>query len=643
MNEEEELVSEELSGNRLNITQVPKVYGGLESLVARRGYTFVTLDFDCYPEGTDVLTSEGWVSFSQLKSTNKVVQVDPNTLRGSYTEFTNYISRDYEGVLCTFRNRALGKLRVTPNHRMLWTGQADGRSDKWRRETKASDGVPTAGSHIAINTVVEHSEFITVSERELVMAVLLQADGSKRKEENYFQIEVKKPRKVERLTEILGDEMRRTYKGHPGCYRWNHIKFQSELLDWKTKRLNLKRLSPDMADIFVRELTFWDGTLNSNSCIYGQMNEETIDEVQAYLVRSGYKATKVVEIRSTNFRKEPFKFYKLRIRKATQVRLRPKIDEGVEHYKGKIYCVSVPSGYLLVRQNGHVFVSGNCLEDKVLAGLSKDPAKLALVGPNAKPNDGYIFNGSQVAGIGQPFLDEGYDPYNSNADVIKIIKKKHKGLRGLFKAFTLAFNYGARPKKLQKILLLQGHDKTLDEVEFMHRSLTDVYAVTGEYVRFLERQLKRNGGWVLNGVGMPVCVPEGKEKDVLNRVVQSSGHIILMMWINIYMTELQERGVQFWPSIVDWHDASTVEVAEGDAEEVADVMNKSVDWLNDILKGDVPMTGKAAIHKTFAEDKCDLGDVESWYGRYVRICQERNLQHALIYNKEEDLWKKRAT
>ena len=46
MNEEEELVSEELSGNRLNITQVPKVYGGLESLVARKGYTFVTLDFD---------------------------------------------------------------------------------------------------------------------------------------------------------------------------------------------------------------------------------------------------------------------------------------------------------------------------------------------------------------------------------------------------------------------------------------------------------------------------------------------------------------------------------------------------------------------------------------------------------------------
>jgi len=49
--------------------------------------------------------------------------------------------------------------------------------------------------------------------------------------------------------------------------------------------------------------------------------------------------------------------------------------------KEKVYCYSVPSGFLVVRRNGHVFVSGNsgksvgCLSEIIIRALKTPPGK----------------------------------------------------------------------------------------------------------------------------------------------------------------------------------------------------------------------------------------------------------------------------
>ena len=608
---------------KVNIQQASKTYGGLENLLARPGHMLVTLDFDCYPEGTEVLTKRGWVDFAYLRMSDQVFQVDPTTLAGSYTAFTNYKVEQYVGDLHVFGNKR-GSLAVTPNHRMLWLGQTH-KSLNYRRESLAHEGIPVHGLHIGTAATEDAStnKYWDISERDLWIALLLQADGARTSSGSAYQIEVTKQRKINKITELLGPPSG-VYNGR---VKWAYVKFSSPLLV-EGKTLDLSGLHPNMVNCFVDALTFWDGTPTSGGgCVYGQVDEMPVDTIQAYLTTSGVEARKIVEVVSTPWRREPFNFYKLRIKRKDRMRVRPGVDVRRIPYSGRIFCVSVPSGYLLVRQGGQTFVSGNCLEDKVLAGLSRDPNKLLLVGPGAKPNCGYIFNGANVPGVGQPFLDMGYDPYNSNAEIISKVKKELKPLRSMFKAFSLAFNYGAQPKKLQKILQLQGFHLTLEEVENIHRSMTDLYAVTGRYTKFLEAQWRQNGGWVLNGMGMPICCDGDKLKDLLNRVIQSSGHVILMYYIEIFTKELDKARISWKPSIIDWHDASTVEVPEEQAEETAHIMNESVHLLNDLLIGDregmVPMTGKAAIHKNYAEDKCE--DKEPWYERYQDMLQVRGL------------------
>ncbi|MBM3245752.1 MAG: hypothetical protein FJZ13_00270 [Candidatus Omnitrophica bacterium] len=54
-------------------------------------------------------------------------------------------------------------------------------------------------------------------------------------------------------------------------------------------------------------------------------------------------------------------------------RLRP-CNFSLREYKGKVFCVSVPKGLILVRRNGKVAISGNCMS---MRGVKK-PGTLTI-------------------------------------------------------------------------------------------------------------------------------------------------------------------------------------------------------------------------------------------------------------------------
>ena len=53
------------------------------------------------------------------------------------------------------------------------------------------------------------------------------------------------------------------------------------------------------------------------------------------------------------------------------------LDEiSEEDYEGQVWCVSVPSTYVLARRNGKMFVSGNCHTINAnKLGITRDNAK----------------------------------------------------------------------------------------------------------------------------------------------------------------------------------------------------------------------------------------------------------------------------
>jgi len=261
-----------------------------------------------------------------------------------------------------------------------------------------------------------------------------------------------------------------------------------------------------------------------------------------------------------------------------------------------------------VSRPGHSFVDCdvNALEMVVTAELSQDKNLLSLYGPKSLKNDIYLFYGSMMAGIGPKIVSLGYDPYNPNPEVIDATKKAFKKERSIAKLLILSDNYGSGVKKKQKILSLNGVDMSLEEVQDMHNSLLAAKDGVMQYIAFLQDMWKANGGWVENGYGRPICVDEKYLKDILNRVVQSSGHDILQLYSRIAARLLTEAKLDWRPIVMDWHDESIIEVPDEQVEEARRIMEKDAyRELNQVLGGTCPLKGSAAVAKTLAGIKLE--------------------------------------
>lgn len=259
-----------------------------------------------------------------------------------------------------------------------------------------------------------------------------------------------------------------------------------------------------------------------------------------------------------------------------------------------------------IARPGHLLIDCDftALEMYVLAELSKDPTLWKLYAPGQPQQDVYLFNGCFLEGLSDAIRGAGYDPENPTPESIEKAKKLAKRERNIAKAITLACGYGAGAKKIRMTLQTQGIAIGMSEAEAMWYSYWSLYSQVRDYGDWLTKQLKRNRGWVLNGIGRPMGISREKEKDVINSVVQSTGHDIVQVWILLFVDLFKAHGIRWNPILIDTHDASLIEVYEDDAEKAADLMGRvAFDQLNELMGGVIPFKGDTNIVRNYAESK----------------------------------------
>lgn len=221
-------------------------------------------------------------------------------------------------------------------------------------------------------------------------------------------------------------------------------------------------------------------------------------------------------------------------------------------------------------------------------------------------NDLYLYYASFMPKLGEKIRATGYDPYNPTPETITAAKKQCKWERSVAKLLILSDNYGSGVKKKQKILSLEGIDMPLDEVEAMHLALQEAKSGVNAYSDWLLNEWRRNGGWVENAIGRPMCVDEKYQKDLLNRVVQSSGHDLLMLYAKIARRRLNEAGLDWHPIVMDFHDEVIIEVPDAQVPAAVQILqHDSYKELNETLGGTCPLKGTAAVSKTLAGIKLE--------------------------------------
>lgn len=245
----------------------------------------------------------------------------------------------------------------------------------------------------------------------------------------------------------------------------------------------------------------------------------------------------------------------------------------------------------------------SALEPCVATEYSNDRNMLQIYGDNVPPNDIYIFVMAHIPGMGDKARSLGYDPYNPNKEALGRVKKEMKKERSICKTVVLACQYGAGVKKVLQTLEEQEINISYEEVENIHTGYWNLFAQVKDYARSLHFEKKRNKGYILNGVARPMAIPDDFEKDTLNRFIQSTGHDILTMYITILCRNLDKAGIDWKPIIIDFHDATTVEVPKADEQRTIDIFNESMLELNGILQGTIKLRGIPVSGITLADVK----------------------------------------
>lgn len=340
------------------LDQDDRVHPRLNQDVARTG-RLSSSDPNCFHPDTELLTPNGWVRIADISPTAKVAQwqngvidfVVPTARQKEHVTKLIYISNEHISLAVTEDHRCLLRHRRTGE---LCVFQARDYKEDWQQIH--------AGQYVGDREVAATL---------LQLAVATQADGCYT--DGGITFGLKKPRKIARLLLLLKN-INASYSHTVNSRGTTVIRILKEssqgikalLTTEKTFDYSLTQLTPDLMQLFCEEIMHWDGCWTRKNH-YSSDHKVNAEVVQAILTLQGKRAhlrayTKVngelnwqVDVTHRDYS------FTTNVLKETK------------KYEGPVYCVSVPSSYVLIRHNGKISVTGQCQN---ITGGEKDRFKL---------------------------------------------------------------------------------------------------------------------------------------------------------------------------------------------------------------------------------------------------------------------------
>lgn len=356
---------------------------------------------NCFDGDTEILTRDGWVKFSRLRKGAEVAQywLAPQDVEHERIEFvqpTSRVKRRHHGELVKLDRRNIDLL-VTPEHRLLLQRRY---SDQWE-DVLAKDFVPDRRMPIAGNFKFGHA---TPAQAWIQWICAAQADGSWNG--SGWKFAFRRARKIKRLHQVLvalnlpftEDRKIRALgfgSGRKGWVTTFYVKDcpvgrQAHALLGPKKLLGPWLLHWDRKSIefFLHEIMEWDGSYTRKNC-YSSSEKINADWVQTAFILTGRRA-----------RIRPYNGSPVQTRTNWQVDISSNAttmttNTKVSRVPGRgryVYCVNVPSSYIVVRRNGNVMITGNCQNVSKRAGGGRVNMRTMFVAP-----PGYIFVGGDFA------------------------------------------------------------------------------------------------------------------------------------------------------------------------------------------------------------------------------------------------------
>ena len=344
------------------------LYNNAGGDVAKTEQGIVWID-ECFPGDTEVMTENGFKQFDSLLPSDRIIQWNKDGSM-SVVDSERIVKRPYSGDLLTIRHSNGDIIHTsTPNHNRVVIGRGK-HGDKWyvkkMEATKSlNEGyiVPVVGNY--------DGPGVPLTDAEIQFHVAFAADGCI-KNGKYGYICFKKDRKKERLDAILARLPNMKFSYRFDASRNYHSYYFGDVSKMSfTKGLNKKSLVIDgfihatlaQKKLFINELRYWDGLMSYgksnpiNSIYFSSSKKEEINFVQTIGHLCGFYCTYFER------HKEGYDTGYACVCREKAYQTQQRLKTVNEHFDGDVYCVTVPSHMIMIRQEGRVCITGNC--DKI--------------------------------------------------------------------------------------------------------------------------------------------------------------------------------------------------------------------------------------------------------------------------------------
>lgn len=267
-------------------------------------------------------------------------------------------------------------------------------------------------------------------------------------------------------------------------------------------------------------------------------------------------------------------------------------------------CFVAPPGMVLVQ--GDV----KALEPHVLSHFSQDPVLMSVYGNKAWPgHDIYLIAGMKVPGYKELIIPH-YTLDNFTTEGVKAARSAVNAAaaageivgegRGTLKDSYLGWIYGLGGETLGNKLEI-----SIAEARTILLGMDRQFVGKAQLHKRLEREWAKNLGYIIGGRGRPICVDFGSKKDLVNRLVQTTGHDVLTR-INWHINQERKRlKVGMRPYIPDFHDEGIWAALIDETERAKEVINYGFDRVNDELNWTVTIRHGGLNHGPDLTLRCE--------------------------------------
>lgn len=300
---------------------------------------------ECFDDKAKILTENGWKLFSELSKDDKVAQYD-----GGKIEFVKplaHICKHFEGDLIQYSKQRNNYYSLTtPNHNLV--------VERGRQYKMLAKDINSQIN--VVRSAMFDGEGISLKDDELRLFCAISADFTIRESGDIYGA-FKRPYKIKRIVEIL-DRLNLRYSNNIDSRGYNSIFIHRGQNIFAQKDFPFEwigKLSQHQIKIILEEVVIWDGNEVKGRTMT-EYNSNRIHNVQFIQTLCHLSNMRSVICKRSNRHGTWYKCTMINKRTSSISR---------EHrtnvpYNGNVYCVSVPSGKIMVKQNDLITISGNC-------------------------------------------------------------------------------------------------------------------------------------------------------------------------------------------------------------------------------------------------------------------------------------------